>query len=275
VKPQEIFTFPSMNTNVVTRPSSSELQLPGQGGLGAVALLLDVDGTILDTAITPGSVVVPESLRSSLDELHAKCAGALALVSGRLIRDLDALFAPLRLPAIGGHGAELRLSGRDAERVRHTAVIGGTLRNMVAAAAASDPRVIVEDKGSSLAVHYRLAPQLEQTLKAKTAAIVARIGSRNLEVMHGDAVIEIKPTGFNKGEAVREMMRGPPFVHRKPVFVGDDTTDESVFKVLPELGGIGYSVKRPIPGACGTFTSPHEVRCWLSRLCALEGSGRL
>src|SRR5271169_1732003 len=126
-----------MNTNVVTRPSSSELQLPGQGDLGAVALLLDVDGTILDTAITPGSVVVPGSLRSSLGELHAKCAGALALVSGRLIRDLDALFAPLRLPAIGGHGAELRLSGRDAERVRHTAVIGGTLRNMVAAAAAS------------------------------------------------------------------------------------------------------------------------------------------
>src|SRR5271156_841896 len=101
-----------MNTSVFTRSASSELQLPGEGDLATIALLLDVDGTILDTAITPGSVVVPGSLRTSLDELHAKCAGALALVSGRLIRDLDALFAPLRLPAIGGHGAEMRLSGR-------------------------------------------------------------------------------------------------------------------------------------------------------------------
>jgi trehalose 6-phosphate phosphatase len=273
VESQEFFTSASMNTNVVARPSA-ELQLPGQNDLGAIALLLDVDGTILDTAITPGSVIVPESLRSSLDELRVRCAGALALVSGRLIRDLDALFAPLQLPAIGGHGAEMRLSGRDATRMRHTAVIGGTLRNMVAAAAASDPRIIMEDKGSSLAVHYRLAPRLEQTLKAKIAAIVARVGSRSLEVMHGDAVIEIKPTGFNKGEAVREMMRGPPFVHRKPVFVGDDTTDESVFEVLPMLGGIGYSVKRLIPGASGTFSSPHEVRSWLARLRAPEGGDR-
>jgi trehalose 6-phosphate phosphatase len=274
VKPQEILTFPSMNTNVVTRPFSSDLRLPGQGDLGAIALLLDVDGTILDTAVTPGSVLVPGSLRSSLGALHASCAGALALVSGRLIRDLDALFAPLRVPAIGGHGAEMRLSGGDATRTRHTAAIGGTLRNMVAAAAASDPRIIVEDKGSSLAVHYRLAPQLEQTLKAKIAAIVARMGSPRLEVMHGHAVIEIKPTGFNKGEAVREMMRGPPFAHRKPVFVGDDTTDESVFQVLPMLGGIGYSVNRVIPGASGTFNSPDEVRSWLARLCSPEASER-
>src|ERR1700704_4218205 len=149
VKPQEILTFPMMNTNVATRPLSSQLQLPGPGDLGAIAGLLDVDGPILDTAITPGSVVVPGSLRSSLDDLHAKCAGALALVSGRLIRDLDALFAPLRLPAIGGHGAETRLSGNEATRMRHAVAIGGTLRNLITAAAASDPRVILEDKGSS------------------------------------------------------------------------------------------------------------------------------
>jgi trehalose 6-phosphate phosphatase len=229
-----------MNTNVATRPLSSQLQLPGPGDLGAIAVLLDVDGTILDTAITPGSVVVPGSLRSSLDDLHAKCAGAVALVSGRLIRNL-------RCPP----------RGRPAQ---------------VAAAAASDPRVILEDKGSSLAVHYRLAPHLEQTLKAKIAAIVARIDSRGLDVMHGHAVIEIKPTDFSKGEAVCELMRSPPFAHRKPVFVGDDSTDESVFKVLPMLGGVGYSVERLIPGASGTFASPDEVRGWLARLCGREGS---
>jgi trehalose 6-phosphate phosphatase len=259
-----------MQTNVVARLSYSEPHLPRPGELRAIALLLDVDGTILETAITPGSVVVPSSLRSSLRELHAQCGGAVALVSGRLIRDLDALFSPLRLPAIGGHGAEMRLSCDDGTQPRHAAAIGGALRNLIVSAVSSDPRVILEDKGSSLAVHYRLVPQMEQTLRAKIAAIIALIAARNVEVMHGKAVIEVKPTSFSKGEAVREMMKLSPFAHRKPVFVGDDTTDESVFEVLPMLGGIGYSVGRHIPGANAMFNSPHEVRRWLARLCGQD-----
>src|SRR5215813_7139115 len=155
-----------MNTNVATRRFFTESQLPGHHDLGAVAVLLDVDGTILDMAITPSSVVVTDSLRSVLDHLHARCEGALALVSGRLIRNLDALFSPLRLPSIGGHGAEMRLSGNAATQARHAA-IGGAVRQLIVAAAASDPRIILEDKGASLAVHYRLAPQIEQTLKTK------------------------------------------------------------------------------------------------------------
>jgi trehalose 6-phosphate phosphatase len=206
--------------------------------------------------------------------LHAKSAGAVALVSGRMIRNLDALFAPLRLPAIGGHGAEMRLSSNDATRTRQAVTIGRPLRDLIASAVTFDPRVILEDKGSSLAVHYRLAPHLEQTLKAKIAAIITRTAARDLEVMHGNAVIEVKPTGFSKGEAVRDMMKNPPFAHRKPVFVGDDTTDESVFRVLPMLGGVGYSVERLIIGANGTFNSPREVRCWLARLCGREGANR-
>jgi trehalose 6-phosphate phosphatase len=256
-----------MQTNVVTRFSYSEPQLPRPDELRTIALLLDVDGTILETAITPDSVAVPGSLRSSLRELHAKTGGALALVSGRLIRNLDALFAPLRLPAIGGHGAEMRPSTDDATLTRHAAAIGDAVTNLVASAVSSDPRVILEDKGSSLAVHYRLVPQMEQTLRAKIAAIIERIAARNVEVMHGKAVIEIKPTSFSKGEAVREMMKLSPFAYRKPVFVGDDTTDESVFKVLPMLGGIGYSVGRFLPGANAMFNSPHEVRRWLACLC--------
>jgi trehalose 6-phosphate phosphatase len=256
-----------MHTNVVTRSSSDEPEFPGPGELSSIALLLDVDGTILDTASTPGSVMVPGSLRSSLEELHAKSGGALALVSGRLIRDLDTLFSPLRLPAIGGHGAEMRLAGDQAVHARHADVIGGALRQQVAAAAASDPRVIVEDKGASLAVHYRLVPQMEQFLKNKIAAIVSHVAVQDLEVMHGKAVIEIKSASFSKGEAVRELMKSPPFAHRRPVFVGDDTTDESVFRVLPMLGGLGYSVERPIAGVNGTFDSPADVRCWLAHLC--------
>jgi trehalose 6-phosphate phosphatase len=261
-----------MHSNVAARSADGERPLPTSGDLGSVALLLDVDGTILDTAITPGSVVVPPALRASLQELHAMTGGALALVSGRLIRDLDGLFAPLRLPAIGGHGAEMRLSGNLATQTRHVDAIGEGLRELVVAAAAADPRIIVEDKGSSLAVHYRLAPQLEQTLKTKIAAIVARLALQDLEVMPGKAVIEIKSVRFSKGAAVREMMKCPPFAQRRPVFVGDDTTDESVFKLLPVLDGLGYSVERYIAGAHGTFNSPQEVRGWLARLCGRDGN---
>lgn len=248
--------------------------MPGPGDLGSIALLLDVDGTILDTAITPSGVVVSDALRSSLGELHAKCGGALALVSGRLIHDLDNLFAPLRLPAIGGHGAEMRLSGHLTTQGRHADAIGEGLLHLVEAAAAIDPRVIVEDKGTSLALHYRLAPEIEELLKTKIDAMVSRVSIKDLEVMHGKAVIEIKSTHFSKGVAVRELMKNPPFLDRKPVFIGDDTTDLSVFKILPALGGIGYSVEKFMPGANGTFASPHEVRSWLASLCGREGNTR-
>jgi len=269
-----IFSGSVMNANLFAVPSSGAVQLPTPNDLGSMALLLDVDGTILDTAITPDSVVVPRSFRSSLRALHAMSDGALALVSGRLIRDLDAVFSPLRLPAIGGHGAELRLAGDDAMKMRYGVVIDGALRNLIAAAAAADPRIILEDKGSSLALHYRLAPQMDSVLKSRVAAIIASTGVQGLEVMHGKAVIEIKPITFNKGEAVLELMKNPPFEHRKPVFVGDDSTDESVFHVLPALGGTGYSVERLIPGADGTFNSPYDVRRWLATLCGREGSRR-
>jgi trehalose 6-phosphate phosphatase len=262
-----------MHRNAVGFQSPAEPALPRSEDLGAIALLLDVDGTILDTAITPNSVAVPESLRASLKELHAGSGGALALVSGRLIDNLDALFAPLRLPAIGGHGAEMRLSGLGVTRARHAASIGGAMRKLVTEAAA-DPRIILEDKGASLAVHYRLAPQMEQMLKTKIAAIVSRVADQDFEIMYGKFVIEIKPTKFNKGEAVSEMMKHPPFAHRKPVFVGDDTTDESVFRVLPAFGGLGYSVERCIPGADGKFDSPGDVRRWLAHLCGREESDR-
>ena len=261
-----------MPTDIMTRLSPRQFRPPEPDDLTNIALLLDIDGTILDTAITPGSVVVPGSLRSSLRKLHAICGGALALVSGRLIRDLDVLFAPLRLPAIGGHGAEMRLSCNEEMLTRHGAVIDGTLRILVVALAKTHPGVIVEDKGASLAVHYRQAPRVEQSLRTRISAIIADVGIRDLEVMHGKAVFEVKPAIFNKGEAVRELMKSPPFAHRKPVFVGDDTTDESVFNVLPMLGGIGYSVERFIPGANGTFESPEDVRGWLADLCGREGN---
>jgi trehalose 6-phosphate phosphatase len=260
-----------MQTDTAQRSPFNGSVLPGPHDLRSIALLLDVDGTIVDMAITPGSVTVSDSLRNSLRELHKRCDGALALVSGRLIRDIDNLFAPLQLPAVGGHGAEIRPTADSPIFARTADAIGDGLRKLVIAAASADPRVIVEDKISSLAVHYRLAPHMEQPLKTKIAAIVARLGLRELEILHGKAVIEIKSTRFSKGVAVRELMKMPPFQSRKPVFLGDDTTDETVFEILPPLGGLGYSVERNMRGANGMFGSPHDVRDWLSSLCGNAG----
>ena len=238
--------------------------------IAQVAILLDVDGTILDVAATPQSVVVPASLVRTLGELHARTEGALALISGRLIENLDDLFVPLKLPCVGGHGVELRISGNAPVQRRH-AELSPILKKQVTAAVTVDPRIIVEDKGSSLAVHYRLAPELGPLIKNKIAAILDRAPAEKLEMLCGKAVIEIKPPSFNKGIAVCELMKSPPFAQRTPLFVGDDVTDESVFAVLPALGGFGYSVGREVAGVEGTFDGPQDVRDWLTGLCGRDG----
>lgn len=233
--------------------------------LSSTALLLDVDGTILDLAATPSSVEVTPGLRASLGALHARCGGALALVSGRLIENLDRLFVPLRLPAIGGHGAQVRLHV-DGQICRRTGpVIGSALRRLVDGIA-RDKRIVVEDKGSSLAIHYRLAPELEPSLELKLRAMVDAVAGDELELLHGKLVLELKSAGVSKGEAVRELMQSAPFAGRMPVFVGDDVTDQSVLDVLPGLSGIGYSVERAMAGASGVFRAPSEVRAWLADL---------
>jgi len=237
--------------------------------LSSSALLLDVDGTMLDLAATPSSVEVPPMLRTALGVLHARCGGALALVSGRLIENLDGLFAPLRLPAIGGHGAQIRLRADGPVSLRTGPVIGSALRKLVTGLTL-DPRIVVEDKGTSLAVHYRLAPELGPSLELKLRAMVNAVAAAAIEVIHGKLVIELKSAKINKGEAVRELMTQPPFMQRMPVFIGDDTTDASVFRILPGLGGVGYSVERLMAGACGAFRSPGDVRAWLTYLCGRQ-----
>jgi trehalose 6-phosphate phosphatase len=238
--------------------------------ISQVAILLDVDGTILDVAATPQSVVVPASLVRTLSELHARTGGALALVSGRLIENLDDLFVPLKLPCVGGHGVELRISG-SAPIQRRPDALGPLLKKQVTAAVAIDPRIFIEDKGSSLAVHYRLSPEPGHLIQNKIAAILDRAPAKKLEMLRGKSVIEIKPSGFNKGIAVCDLMKSPPFAQRTPLFVGDDVTDESVFAVLPALGGFGYSVRREVAGVEGTFGGPQDVRDWLTVLCGRDG----
>jgi trehalose 6-phosphate phosphatase len=227
------------------------------------ALLLDVDGTLVDIAPTPVDVVIPPALLRVLGELIERAGGAVALVSGRTVETIDQLFTPLVTPAIGGHGAEMRIAD-GAAVLQRPFLLNDALKEKLLRLAEADPRIIVEDKSHSVALHYRLAPEHEALLKHGVSEIVADDG--DLEVLVGKSVIDIKSKLFSKGAAVMELMACEPFAGRTPIFIGDDTTDESVFAVLPELDGIGYSVGRSIEGASGTFGSPRDVREWLTEI---------
>ena len=208
----------------------------------------------------------PTTCANSLARLSRATGGALALVSGRPIADLDTLFAPLKLPAVGGHGAELRPRAGDA--ARSVPPLSPDLRRHLAEAATPGSGVIVEDKGYSLALHYRQAPQHEDRLRSHIAAGRAAYPGEATEVLPGKAMLEVKRPDVNKGDGVRDLMREPPFAGRMPVFIGDDVTDESVFAILPGMGGIGFSVGRHFAGLAGIFDSPLDVRRALQRLAA-------
>jgi trehalose 6-phosphate phosphatase len=230
-------------------------------------LLFDVDGTLIDIGPSPFEVDVPDALRAALARLLDLTDGALALVSGRPIPDLDTLFAPLKLPAIGGHGAETRLH-RD-ETPQRIADLPASLRDYLVSAVAPDPRLAYEDKGYSVALHYRKAPEHEAHLRAHVDKGLAIYVREKIEVLPGKAMLEVKRPGINKGAAVRALMTKAPFAGRKPVFVGDDVTDESVFAVMPELGGESFSVSRAFDGVPYMFAEPADVRRALARLADL------
>ena len=232
--------------------------------LRTVALLLDVDGTLIDLGPSPMAVHVPETLRGSLARLVDLTGGALALVSGRPIADLDFLFKPLVLPAVGGHGAEIRV--KPGELIAAAKPLPERLRRQLTQAATPGSGVVIEDKGYSLALHYRNAPREEARLRALIAAGRAAFPAEVLDVLPGKAMFEVKRPDISKGSAVRVLMGHAPFVGRRPVFIGDDVTDESVFAVLPEWDGKGFSVGRHLDGVIGIFATPGEVREALQRL---------
>ena len=260
-----------MQMGTKARRQADALPSPEAIDVKRTALLLDVDGTLLDIAATPYSVVVPPSLRKILSGLIELSGGAVALVSGRTIETLDGLFAPLTAPAIGGHGAEIRVSPHGPRLQWLPPMITEPLRRQIHLLARVDPQILVEDKPHSIAVHYRLALQQETFLMKEVATIVSREPAGDLEILFGKAVIEIKPTLFSKGSAVTELMTHAPFAGRVPLFIGDDMTDESVFGILPELAGGGYSVGEAAAGVQGTFRTPEHVRAWLTQVWSHSG----
>ncbi|WP_051356741.1 trehalose-phosphatase [Azorhizobium doebereinerae] len=229
------------------------------------AFFFDVDGTLIDIAIHPDAVSVPKSLLDTLDILDRETGGALALVSGRPVAGLDALFSPLRLAASGVHGAEVRLSP-DAETARQSPALAEGLRGAVAALARDLEGVLVEDKGSSIALHYRLNPEIGPRLRETLAGFVA--ADAGLALLPGRLVFELKHAGHDKGSAVRQFMQTPAFAGRTPVFMGDDVTDEAAFAVIKDMGGIVISVGRDFPDADVVLPEAQDVRALLDTIAA-------
>ena len=234
--------------------------------LSETAVLLDIDGTLLDLMPTPREVWVPPGLIKTLNRLYRRTGGALALVSGRSLNDIDLIFAPEQFPAVGGHGAEMRLEA-DAEAVAaHAPPLDKELKRRLAAIARLSPGILLEDKGYSLALHYRLAPHAEKAIYEAVSLIRADLPDAPIEVLPGKCVCEIKHSGFTKASGVRELMTHPPFKGRKPFFIGDDVTDETVFAIMPDLDGIAFSVGRRARGVAGHFDAPSDVREFLAHL---------
>src|SRR6476659_7616865 len=234
--------------------------------LSETAILLDIDGTLLDLAPTPREVWVPPDLAKTLNRLLARTNGALALVSGRSLNDIDLIFAPETFPAVGGHGAEMRIS-IDSESVDiHAPPMDKELKRRLAAIAKLSPGILLEDKGYSLALHYRLAPHAEKAIYEAVSLIRADLPNAPIEVLPGKFVCEIKHSGFTKASGVSELMKHEPFKGRRPLFIGDDLTDETVFAIMPDMNGLAFSVGRRAIGVNGHFDAPADVRAFLARL---------
>lgn len=248
-------------------------ELPCPQAPDSWAFFLDIDGTLFELAERPDAMPADPAVVRLLAGLRAATGGALALISGRAVADIDMIFAPLRLPAAGLHGIERR----DAlGRARIHALAETPLRResaRLAAFAARHAGVIFEDKGLSLALHFRQAPHLERSAIDIAAKVAAELGD-GFELQSGKMVIEIKPGGRDKGVAIEEFLREPPFRARTPVFVGDDLTDEYGFRMVNLLGGHSIKVGSGDTVARWRLASAAAVRQWLEHCVeALRAGG--
>jgi trehalose 6-phosphate phosphatase len=232
------------------------------------AYFLDVDGTLIDIAETPDAVRVDTVLLDLIARLHQASRGAVALISGRALSDLEHRLGALRLPLAGQHGLERRdAAGRlwihPAPPAAKCAII-----EALTPVLARHPGLLLEDKGLTLALHYRLAPHLASYARRLMLRLAGAAGA-GLEVQFGKRVAEVKPSGIDKGTAVSEYLAESPFKGRRPVFIGDDLNDEHAFAEVNKLDGISIKVGKG--GSCARFRlrDVAAVRRWLND--ALKG----
>lgn len=232
------------------------------------ALFLDIDGTLLDIAKTPDRIVVPPALPQHLEAVAKRLGGALALVTGRSVAFADTLFAPFHFPIAGLHGAERRDATGRLQQVQIPPEFE-EMKRSIARQAEVLPGVLVEDKGAAVAVHYRLAPEYRAAVEAIMERHLGEAGP-DWALQDGKMVIEIRPGRANKGHAIEAFLEDELFQHRKPFAIGDDVTDESMFKIANELGGQSLRIGAPVTEtfAHASLPSPAHLRELIGRLAA-------
>ncbi len=226
------------------------------------AYFFDIDGTLVEIAEHPSEVELDRELRGLITLLHETTGGAVALISGRSIDEIDRLFPECRLPAAGQHGIERR--NASGQVVRHEFSLDALthVRERLRAAIGKHPGLVLEDKGLSLALHYRQAPRLAGYSHRLLRSLLEEVGSE-FAVQTGKRVVELKPAGKDKGVAVLEFMGEKPFEGRTPIFVGDDRTDEYGFAVVNEMGGHSMKVGAGPTTATWRLRGVTAVRNWL------------
>jgi trehalose 6-phosphate phosphatase len=229
------------------------------------ALFLDVDGTLLDIAETPDAVAIPPGLVASLAAAERKLTGAVALVSGRPIEELDRLFSPLRLRASGVHGAQMRFDPRAAPQPSPLAArLPTSLWAALAELLAQFPGTMAENKGFSFAIHYRQVPEIGPQLREALEHLLIMEDAGEIEIINARRGFELKRPDCNKGKAIDLFLQHAPFAGRSPIFIGDDDTDEAGFAAVAAHGGQGFSVGLRRAGVTDVFENPLEVRAWLT-----------
>jgi trehalose 6-phosphate phosphatase len=234
------------------------MTLPAPDLPDRAALLLDLDGTLLDIAPTPDAVVVPPGLPATLRALRSRLGDAVAVVSGRPVEQVEALLGSAPYAVVGEHGAAIRPApGAGLERADLPAVPAGW-RERAAAVAAAHPGVLLEGKAHGFVLHYRLAPAAGPALRQALAALPGDAAGA-FAIIPARKAWEVRPRAADKGRAVVRLMARPPFAGRVPVYLGDDVTDEDAMRAAEGLGGLGLKVQDRFGDAAG-------VRAWLEGL---------
>ncbi len=223
------------------------------------ALFLDFDGTLVELASQPEAVLVPPHLADVLTSLSHQLNGALALVSGRRLMDLDHFLSPLQLPAAGEHGAHRRKA--DGQLISAPVASLHAALQAAQALVARHPGLKLEQKNLALSLHYRNAPEMESVCLQKMQEAIAL--STGLDLMQGKCVIDIKPAGISKGTAIAAFMTEAPFAGRTPLFAGDDVTDEAGFEQVQSMGGYAVKVGAGPTLAQYRCDSVEQLMAWL------------
>lgn len=229
-----------------------------------LAFFFDLDGTLAEIKPHPDQVAVPADVLRALHQLSEMNQGALALISGRSMAELDALARPYRFPLAGVHGAERRDIHGNTHIVTLPEALIKSLHARLSTALSMLPGTELEPKGMAFALHYRQAPEHEQAIISLAQSIVE--ASDRLALQPGKCVVEIKPRGINKGEALVAFMAEAPFKGRTPVFVGDDLTDEYGFNVVNEAGGVSVKVGLGETAAKWRLASVASVWQWITEV---------